>query len=709
MRVVCVDTETHLIRRGRSVPRLVCVSVSEPGCGVQDYLAHGADYAREVPQIEGSASLWAADEGAYYVLDCLESLDAVLCLFNAPFDLWVIAEHLAERDAALGARFLQAVYEALDAGRIVDAEIRARLCAIASGTYEWRQGPSGPQRATFSLDACVAHMFGVEIAGKRRTTQVAEGDEREETDPWRLRYAELDGVPIANWPTDAREYALNDAVWPLLLARAYVQRYATVDGRVFTTEPSAAHPLGRVTAEQREVAAYFALRGMANRGLVGDPSAIAACLAEWRTASAAGVTVGEREGWVRVKGRDKGKPGSVNLKVLRARVEGAYSVTGRTAPVTAPSKTYPSGQTQTTADVLKQSLDGALVAYGESQQATLYLQRWGKVLVQAAVGPLTYGVNPTLETGRASVFDPAMQQPPRKGPFRRCFVPREGFLLCTADYTAMELAVLAQLCLWFLGYSVLAETINAGRDPHLVTAREILCLRPNPPACADSYEAMQAAYKAGDPDVIEARQIAKPVNFGFPGGMGPAGFVSYVWNYAEIVISGERASELRDAWFRAYPEMRSYFRHVQRLWEVGTTIEQAVSGRIRHCERITQAWNTLFQGLGADGAKYGAHLLVRAGTTGTSPRDAPAEVRSAARVFHGSRPVLFLHDEILSEVPVAYASEAAEAQSVIMTYAMSRHVPDVRCPAEPVLLRRWLKGARPTRNAAGRLIVTEET
>ena len=65
----------------------------------------------------------------------------------------------------------------------------------------------------------------------------------------------------------------------------------------------------------------------------------------------------------------------------------------------------------------------------------------------------------------------------------------------------------------------------------------------------------------------------------------------------------------------------------------------------------------------------------------------------------GCRPVLFIHDEIGMEVPFDEknpkgASDAAHRLSAVMVAAMKFYVRDVPVKAEPVLVRRWYKGAK---------------
>ena len=61
----------------------------------------------------------------------------------------------------------------------------------------------------------------------------------------------------------------------------------------------------------------------------------------------------------------------------------------------------------------------------------------------------------------------------------------------------------------------------------------------------------------------------------------------------------------------------------------------------------------------------------------------------------GSMPVVFLHDEILFELPEEDAHERAEEAARLMREAMEIITPDVRVTAVPALMKRWHKDAEP--------------
>jgi hypothetical protein len=155
-----------------------------------------------------------------------------------------------------------------------------------------------------------------------------------------------------------------------------------------------------------------------------------------------------------------------------------------------------------------------------------------------------------VRTGRTSCSKPNMQQMPREPWFRSLFVARPGHKLVIVDYAAIELRTLAAVCLDRYGKSVLADTIKAGRDPHAYTAAMVQGL---------SYEDFLAR-KRGDPAGFKrARQAAKAINFGVPGGLGAPKLAAYAKANYGVEMSLAEASTLRDKLVTVvYPELQTY-------------------------------------------------------------------------------------------------------------------------------------------------------
>lgn len=678
--IIGIDTETHRLRRGYATPRLVCMSVATdtplPLPGVRRTYDDGVlGYLLDRPTTAVVAPVLFSEPDTHIVAH------------NAAFDLRVLAAHVPG--------LLRTIMDAIDDGRVWDTRIRAKLLALSVGELRMRVAHDGKLRpAAFDLATLVGRYFGADIRASKQH------------DAWRLRYHELDGVPLESWPDSAVDYAIEDAVWTYRILRVQVTEAEELDRHApapiqETAGPASSPP--RLCGEVREVQADLALQLAGSWGLRCDPDAVTRTIQDWTRRSLEGRQLGEQAGWIRRKGRDKGKPGTVNKAVLQARVTRAYTDAGRDVPMTAPSATYPHGQVRTAEEVLRESGDPDLEAYAESLSATGWLAKYAPILRAGTEGPVTYSPNSLVSTGRTSIKDPPMQQPPRSGGFRECFVPREGMLFAAADYATIELRALAQIHLWLDLGDTMARALRAGQDLHVLMAVDILRAEGHDtPSGEWSYDlAVRCLEGEHGPSwrktVKEYRQLAKAANFGLPGGLGPARFAQYAHAAYGVVLDETRAAELRDIWYGRWPEMRGYFAWIQRQLghRESFTARQFVSGRIRGGCGYTDGANTYFQGLVADGFKA------------TSWRIARETYVDRGTALYGSRMVLPLHDEFVLEVPEDGAAEAAERLVEVMVSTMAEHIPDVPIVAEPALMRRWHKGAETVRDTEGRLAVWE--
>ena len=144
------------------------------------------------------------------------------------------------------------------------------------------------------------------------------------------------------------------------------------------------------------------------------------------------------------------------------------------------------------------------------------------------------------------------------------------------------------------------------------------------------------------------------------------------------------------------------------------TVVHPVSGRVYDGVRFTSACNAYFQGMVADAATQACYL-VQAACHGAGPPPGMGLHRNGGNwpgwveALRGCHPVLFIHDEIILEAPIATAHLAAAALAAIMELAFRPFVPALESvvEAEPVLMRRWYKGAKPVHNDAGQLVPWE--
>ncbi len=250
-------------------------------------------------------------------------------------------------------------------------------------------------------------------------------------------------------------------------------------------------------------------------------------------------------------------------------------------------------------------------------------------------------------TGRLSSEDPNLHNIPVRTEqgrlFRRAFVPAGGFELLIADYNQIELRVIAHLS----GDTGLVSAFEAGHDIHSATAASLFGISP-----ADV-----------DP---QQRSVAKMVSYGLAYGMEAYGLGQ------RLGVPTAEAAEILDAYFEAFPKVRSFMDGVvEQSRERGYT--ETAFGRRRPLPELTsrnfrvrqaaerQAMNAPIQGLAADIFKV---ALIRL--------DEALHARSAA-----SRLVLQVHDEVILEIPPDEAAEVTE-----LTVEVMRNAADLAVPLE---------------------------
>lgn len=475
-------------------------------------------------------------------------------------------------------------------------------------------------------------------------------------DGWRLRYGELRDIPPPLWPERARAYALEDPAATLRVFRAQGGGRDLPDELPQTRAAWALHLMGvwgvRTDAAQIE----------------RMDSEIGARLEDARAAATAA-------GYIRPNG-------TKNTTALRAAVEASCRRDALPIPRT------DRGSVSTDAETLEATGDPALAAVAVlthlEKMRTTYLDAF-RAGIDRALCP---GWRALVASGRTSCREPNLQNPPREDGFRECFVPRAGHVFVSVDYDFLELRTLAQACLDLVGGSELAKAIRAGEDPHLSMAAEIL-----------GVPYSEALARKKEPAIKDARQLAKAANFGLPGGMGPDNFRAFAWATYRVRLSARQAADLIAAYHRRWPEIRRLFALVKSWTRSGAaTITLPRIGRVRGGCGFCDGTNQLFQGPAASGAKESLYRVSRACYT------------DRASPLFGSRPVLFLHDEIIIEAPEDRTHEAgAELARIMRTTMVEVVTPDVPSGAQPAAMRRWSKRAEPTFDAAGRLIPWEPT
>jgi len=565
----------------------------------------------------------------------LELFDECLIVgHNLAFDMGALAEMYPELQVS--------IWRAYTESRTLCTMVLEKLIHIAHG---WEgKDPRSDMRIGTSLADLARVYLGESMEGK------------EEADSWRFRYRELDGVPLDQWDKGALKYALNDALitWDVFAAQ---KQWQISNDKVCPD------------VHQR-TRGHWALHLMGAWGLRTDPEKVDELSKSIKSRVASARAILRNSGLIKDDGRK-------DLKEIRSRVEAAYKLRGNEVPITA------KGSTSTAREVLEASGDPDLGLLASISNDEKLLTTYLPVLEQGKTLPVNASYNPVVNTGRTSCRKPNVQNQPRLGGVRECWVPRSGKVYVQADYSIAELCALAQCCIFMGLDSKMAEALNEGRDLHLDFASKVLGI---------SYE--EALASKGDKVVKNARQMAKIANFGIPGGLSSKTLVVFAKASYGVELTESEAKKLRNDWLRAYPEMQAYFRYVRDQLEVAERFElrQWRSSRIRGNVGYTDGCNSPFQGLAAD---FGIDMCFHVARACYIDSDSP---------LYGSRPVAFVHDEIILESPEDKGHECALELQKIMERRARAWCPDIPIEAEPCIMTRWFKDAETKYDSNGRII-----
>jgi len=249
-------------------------------------------------------------------------------------------------------------------------------------------------------------------------------------------------------------------------------------------------------------------------------------------------------------------------------------------------------------------------------------------------------------TGRLSSSDPNLQNIPIRTEvgrnIRRAFVAEPGNVLISADYSQIELRVLAHLS----GEQVLVDAFARGEDIHDRTAEKV-------------FKGMSGLSKH------ELRRRAKIVNYALLYGKQAFTLAK------DIGVSRQEAQEFIDAYFAGFPAVRGF---------LDRTLEEA---------RASGVVKTLFgrRRLVPDLVSRNGQIRGRAdreavnmpiqGTAADVLKKAMIDVHAALPDISGGRArmILTVHDELLFEVPADAAENAAAAVRGLMEGAVTLSVP----------------------------------
>jgi DNA polymerase-1 len=253
--------------------------------------------------------------------------------------------------------------------------------------------------------------------------------------------------------------------------------------------------------------------------------------------------------------------------------------------------------------------------------------------------------NLVTATGRLSSTEPNLQNIPVRNDLgaeiRKMFIPKDGYVLVDADYSQIELRVLAHIA----NDAVMIDAFKNGMDIHTVTASQVFGIE------QDQVTSLQ-------------RRHAKAVNFGIVYGISEFSLAE------DIGVSRYEAKSYIDSYLDNYQGVRNYMKHVvDQAREIGYT--QTLYGRRRYIPELSSsnfnirqgaeriALNTPIQGTAADLIKM---AMIRV-----------YDVLS--KYYPQARLILQVHDELIVECPVELAEEVAALVSREMEQIAVLNVP----------------------------------
>jgi DNA polymerase I len=268
------------------------------------------------------------------------------------------------------------------------------------------------------------------------------------------------------------------------------------------------------------------------------------------------------------------------------------------------------------------------------------------LLVNSNTGRIHSSFNQTVAaTGRLSSSDPNLQNIPIRteqgAEIRKGFVPADGFTFITADYSQIELRILAH----FSGDPAFVEAFRSGADIHRQTA----------------------AIMFGVPLELvssEMRAAAKTVNFATIYGIGAFALS------AQLGTSVAEAKEFIENYFVRFPDVRRYLdEQIEKARAVGYV--ETISGRRRYIPEVSSRNYNIRQ--------FGERAATNAPVQGSAADIIKLAMISIhqelQRTGVAARMLLQVHDELVLEAPHNEVEETRALVSRLMERAFELNVP----------------------------------
>lgn len=279
-------------------------------------------------------------------------------------------------------------------------------------------------------------------------------------------------------------------------------------------------------------------------------------------------------------------------------------------------------------------------------------------LINPNTGKIHCSFNQTVTaTGRLSSSNPNLQNIPVRDDMgkeiRKCFVPDSGCKFISADYSQIELRVMAHAS----GDQNMIDAFNSGYDFHTQTAAKIYGVVP-------------------EEVTKDMRRNAKTANFGILYGISVFGLSE------RLEISREEAKELINNYFVAYPRMKDYLEEVKQFARDKGYVE-TLFGRRRYIQDINSRNGTIRQ--------MAERNAINAPIQGTAADIIKiAMIRIIDRIKKEnlkSQMIIQVHDELNFNVP---ESEVEQMQKIIVEEMEGAFTMKVPLNVECIVADNWL-------------------
>lgn len=308
------------------------------------------------------------------------------------------------------------------------------------------------------------------------------------------------------------------------------------------------------------------------------------------------------------------------------------------------------GQLSTSKDILNElseeyEIARLLAEYRELEKLrAAYLEALPNLI--GSDGRIHSNLNQTsTTTGRLSSSDPNLQNIPIRTELgrqiRKAFIPEKGNKLISADYSQLELRILAHIT----RDEVMTKAFQEGKDIHAETARLVFGAKT-------------------EAELREKRRMAKIVNFGIAYAVGPFGLSQ------RVGISKEEAKKVIENYYSTYKGVRQYMEEIPKIAQQQGFVT-SLFGRRRYLASINDKNKTIR----ARAEREAINMPIQ-GTASDIVKISMIEVNKALKAEKlKTQMIMQVHDELLFEAPEDEVEKAMKIIKDKMESAVKLSVP----------------------------------